>query len=109
MLARFRSANEAFPFLEREVRRNRLWGGVLVATPVVLAWARAGGLLLGAAIASVAGVLFTMWRGRWRSRDAVSLLLWSVHWYVRRVPALLGELTYLCDRVRGARRGLIEY
>ncbi|MFC6646335.1 glycosyltransferase family 2 protein [Granulicella cerasi] len=109
--ARFAASGE--PFWQDEVARNRKRAMVLLAAPVA-------GLLLSVALRSwwpivlvllayVALVLRTAWKARWKSKDAVTLLLYGVHSHLQQIPIFFGQLRFARNRRKGVRSELIEY
>jgi glycosyltransferase involved in cell wall biosynthesis len=53
--------------------------------------------------------LRSAWKARWKSSNAVTLLLYGVHSHLQQVPICIGQLRYALDQWRGNRRALIEY
>lgn len=108
---RFRGTDA--PLWEREFRRNRIHGGVLILS-----------LLLGIGGAVVAQSVMPLWlmlgfwlalavrtalKVGWKSRNPLTRLLYGVHSHLQQIPILIGQLGYDRDRRRGRQRGLIEY
>jgi glycosyltransferase involved in cell wall biosynthesis len=108
---RFR--NTADPFWEDERRRNLIRGsfwifsfllGVVLSIALRSAWPFVLWVFMTTALA-----LRSAWKSRWKSKDAVTLLLYGFHSHLQQVPICIGQLRYEFDRRRGARRKLIEY
>jgi glycosyltransferase involved in cell wall biosynthesis len=53
--------------------------------------------------------LRSAWKARWKSKNALTLLLYGVHSHLQQVPICIGQLRYAVDQMRGNRRALIEY
>ena len=100
------------PLWEREVRRNRIHGGILILSlPLGIGGALVGQplvplLVLGSWLALT---VRTALRVGWKSRDPWTRLLYGIHSHLQQIPILVGQLGYYRDRWRGRRRGLIEY
>ena len=108
---RFRGTDT--PLWEREVRRNRIHGGVLllslvlgISGSVVAQSAMPLLLMLGFWLALA---VRTALKVGWKSRDPLTRLLYGVHSHLQQIPILIGQLGYDRDRRRGRQRGLIEY
>lgn len=108
---RFRHTED--PFWEGERRRNLIRGsfwmfsfaaGVVLSAVLRSPWPFALWMAMLAVLA-----LRSAWKSRWKSKDAVTLLLYGVHSHLQQVPICVGQLRYEFDRRRGARRTLIEY
>ena len=108
-----RFANTADPMWAREKRQNLVRGsfwissamtavvcGVVLHTPVPVAVWMA--LLLTLATR-------TAWLARWKSRSALTLLLYGIHSQLQQIPILLGQLQFARDRRSGHSRKLMEY
>jgi glycosyltransferase involved in cell wall biosynthesis len=100
--------------LWQKVRLHNLRHGIIwTVTPLLaliasLAWRTPwpAVLWLGALALLVAR---SAWKARWKSRDAVALLLYGAHSHLQHVPIMLGQIQFELDASRGRRRGLIEY
>jgi cellulose synthase/poly-beta-1,6-N-acetylglucosamine synthase-like glycosyltransferase len=109
--ARFRGS--AAPLWERPARRNLIHGPVMLAltlgalvltvltasaTPVVLASLLTVGLAIRSAV-----------RARWKTPEAVTLLLYGFHSHLGQIPIFFGQLKWRLDRWRRRIPDLIEY
>ena len=94
-----------------EVRRNLVRGSAVAAAPVALAAAAAAGPLpLAAVLAAGAAVLArTYHRCAWKSASRPTRAAYALHSQLQQLPILCGQLAFRLDRIRGRRRGLIEY
>lgn len=101
------------PLWEEDARRNKVRGAILLGLPVaalvVSLVLRSVLPFLGAVALLLLLALRSAWKARWKSRDAVTLLLYGLHSHFQQVPILYGQLSYARDRKAGRRRGLIEY
>lgn len=108
--ARFRGTEA--PLWDREVRRNRIHGGILLLTLLLgVVGALSGSALIPLLVLGLwlALAVRTALRVGWKSRDPWTRLLYGVHSHLQQIPILVGQLGYYRDRWRGRRRGLIEY
>ncbi len=109
--ARFADTSERF--WSEDAKRNRRHAAVLLFGSVAM-------FSLSVSLRSLLPVVLwslllalltarTAWRARWKSRDAVTLLLYGVHSHLQQIPIFAGQLEYFLSRRRGQRRGLVEY
>ena len=109
--SRFRGT--ANPFWSEDVARNRKRAVALMALPLLgvalslLLW-RAWPLLVVVAVVMLLA-LRTAWKSRWKSRDAVTLLLYGLHSHFQQVPIFCGQIGFLRDSRAGRKAGLVEY
>jgi hypothetical protein len=107
---RFRK--EDAPAYTGRTRHTRIWGPLLVLSPLIAAagsvaaasWLPLAVLL----VAAVALVLRTARSCRHRTDDRFTCVLFSVHWYLKEIPLLFGQLRYFFDKYTG-NQTLIEY
>ena len=101
------------PLWQRESRKN--FFHAIVLTGIFFF-----GILLTLVLKSPVPVLLSLtlfillsmrsaWRSRWRSNNALTLLLYGFHSQFQHIPIALGQLSYYYHRWRGQRRRLIEY
>jgi glycosyltransferase involved in cell wall biosynthesis len=108
---RFRGSDD--PFWDAERKRNLLRGGFWMAS-FLLAVAGSVARLTIVPLAIWFGILLILslrsaWKSRWKSRGAVTLLLYGVHSHLQQIPICIGQLRFALDERRGNRRALIEY
>lgn len=107
---RFRSTED--PLWLADARRGVILG---CFWPISFVAALAGDIhywYLGIAIWSglfLAACLRSAWKARWKSNNAMTLLLYGVHSHLQHVPILIGQLQYILDKRVGKQRDLIEY
>ena len=108
---RFR--NTPNPFWLADARRNR--NRALVLLGIALAGTVASALLLSARpLVIVAGCLLlltlrTAYKARWKSCDAVALVLYGAHSHLQQIPIFVGQLQFRFNKGRGKKTGLVEY
>ena len=108
---KFRSTEN--PFWLEDSRRNRNRALVLLAT---------AGLGVGASVlllsswplVAFVGLLLlltlrTAYKARWKTADAVALLLYGAHSHLQQIPIFVGQMQYRISRGRGRQRALVEY
>jgi cellulose synthase/poly-beta-1,6-N-acetylglucosamine synthase-like glycosyltransferase len=102
---RFRDTPQ--PFWSREVRRNchrALLLAILTAALLGSGWP-----LLALVVAPLLLALRTAWKVRWKSPDALTLLLYGLHSHFQQIPIFVGQMQFRRNRRRGVRTGLLEY
>ena len=94
-----------------EVRRNLVHGSAVALAPVALVAAAAVGPLPLAALLAAGSALLarTFHRCAWKSASRPTRAAYAVHSHLQQLPILCGQLAFRLDRIRGRRRGLIEY
>lgn len=111
--ARFRNTPD--PLWQRDVRRNQIHGGGLIAGALLWIGLVLGGNPLGlvaAAVMVVAGlvlVLRSTARNAWKSDSLGTRFLYAIHSHLQQIPILCGQLSQRWDAHRGHQRRLIEY
>lgn len=107
---RFR--REDSPAYKGRTRRTRVWGPLLVLSPLLAAAgtvASASWLPLAVWFGAVVGlVLGAAWSCRCRTSCRVTRLLFGIHCYLKEVPLLCGQLRYYLDKYTG-KKTWIEY
>jgi cellulose synthase/poly-beta-1,6-N-acetylglucosamine synthase-like glycosyltransferase len=107
-----RFAGSSAPLWSRESHRNFWHGGLvlagLVAVPSTLL-AGMPALATAAVVAAAAVIGRSVWRSRWKSANAGTLLAYALHSHLQQVPILWGQLAWRWARQRGQVRKLIEY
>lgn len=108
---RFR--NSGLPFWEEDVRRNAnraiaLLCLITLSTVLSTILFSPVPLLAGLACILVLAARSAV-KARWKSRNALTLLLYGIHSHLQQIPIFIGQLQFLSDRRAGRRRGLIEY
>jgi len=105
-------AGSSSPLWSRESRRNFWHGGLvltgLVAVPLTLL-AGMPEVAMAAVVAAAAVIGRSVWRSRWKSANAGTLLAYALHSHLQQVPILWGQLAWRWARRRGQVRKLIEY
>lgn len=105
---RFRNTDD--PLWLRDARRNQAHALALIASGCLLAlspvWPGLAPAVGGALVALVAR---TYRRCRWKSDNARTLLLYSLHAHIQQLPIFVGQLAYHVNSRRGRRARLIEY
>jgi hypothetical protein len=108
-----RFSASADPLWRSAARRNLVHAIALVALPLlalaVAAWTASPLPLAAGLTGIIALMLRSAWRARWRDADALTLLAFGVHSHVQQLPIAAGQLAFHRDRMRGSRRGLIDY
>ena len=108
---RFRNTEN--PFWLEDARRNR--NRALLLLGIAAFGVGASALLLSPwPLVVVAGLMLllslrTAYKARWKSADAVSLLLYGVHSHLQQIPIFVGQMQYRINRGRGRRASLVEY
>ena len=100
------------PFWEAEIRRNRVTALGLVGIVAAGVLSAVFGLpQVALGLLAVPGVLVlrTAWKARWKSGDALTLLLYGLHSHLQQVPIFVGQMHYWLNRRRGSLAGLVEY
>lgn len=100
-------------FWTAESRRNYVHAGVLSGTPVAVGAAtlatRSALPAVGAALFWSAIVARSATRAAWKQADLGTRVLYGVHSHFQQLPIALGQLSERASRLRGERKGLIEY
>jgi len=109
--ARSQASGGSFWVAEAKANRNR----ALILLGLVLA-AGAAALVLASVLPVLALLLFfaalalrSAWKVRWKTNDAVALLLYGVNSHVQQIPIYIGQLQYRWNRRKGKRAMLFEY
>ncbi len=108
---RFR--NTASPFWQAETRQNR--NRVVMLLSILLAGvAGSFGLLnpvplLAALLLLALLALRSAWKARWKSQDAIAILLYGIHSHLQQLPIFVGQLQYRWTRSKGEHVALLEY
>ncbi len=101
------------PFWSAEAAHNRrralqlIWfsvAGILFTLMLGNVWPL---LFFGAAVAGLAAR--TAWKARWKSRSAVTLLLYGLHSHLQQIPIYVGQLRYRGNERQGRAASLVEY
>ncbi len=110
---RQRTRNYVQPMWSGETLRNLVRGAALAALLVGLPLAS---LLLRSwipvavsVVLTVALIVRTAFRARWKSTDAFTLLCYGVQSHFQQFPILAGQIAYRRDMAAAHRRDLIEY
>ncbi len=108
---RFRKTEQ--PFWSAESKRNLNRAPVLLALPLVglAASFYFRSIVPIAAVATffVAIATRSAWKARWKSHDAVALMLYGIHSHLQQIPIFVGQLQYKWNRRTGKRSLLVEY
>lgn len=109
--ARFAETPERF--WSADASRNRLRAALLLAFPLL---ALLTAVVLRSAVPVYALLLLlallvlrTAWKARWKSRSAITLLLYGIHSHFQQIPIFFGQMGFVLGRRRGVRQGLVEY
>ena len=101
------------PLWLRESRHNLLHGPAMLAllagAPLAAVWS--GSVLplaIGAAVL-IALALRTAFYSRWKTDNLATLSLYGLHSHLQHIPMLVGQLSFMRDRVLGKEPRLIEY
>jgi glycosyltransferase involved in cell wall biosynthesis len=101
------------PFWLADSRRNLVRAGILLSVFIAAVLVSLlGKTLLPLAILCLlmlALVLRTAWKARWKSADALTLVLYGLHSHAQQIPILFGQMQYRLNRRAGRRAGLVEY
>jgi len=101
------------PFWSAEARRNRgrALGLVLLCGAGMIASAAIGSLwpLLAAATVLCGLAARTSWKARWKTHNAVTLLLYGFHSQLQQIPIYVGQLRYRDNEGQGRHASLVEY
>jgi len=105
-----RFITDKYPLWKYESRRNLMHGLLLIViltlslTPILWPYS-------WIACTSLLGLLVirTMQRTRIRCADWGTRLIYAIHSQVSQIPILLGQTAFHLDRLRGAKRGIVEY
>jgi glycosyltransferase involved in cell wall biosynthesis len=108
---RFRDSDD--PSWDSDRKRNLVRGvfwmaSFAIALAVSAIWLTILPIALWVALLLVLS-LRSAWKARWKSKNALTLLLYGVHSHLQQVPICIGQLRYTVDQMRGNRRALIEY
>jgi len=108
---RFRSS--ADPLWAAESRRNLLHAGTLGAVPALAAVATGAGAgvapLAISGLAAATLVARSALRCRWKGGSLATRFAYAAHSHLQQIPIAAGQLAFHLDRLRGRRRGLVEY
>jgi glycosyltransferase involved in cell wall biosynthesis len=108
---RFRDSDD--PSWDSDRKRNLVRGVFWMASFAIVVAASAIWLTILPIALWVALLLVlslrSAWKARWKSKNALTLLLYGVHSHLQQVPICIGQLRYTVDQMRGNRRALIEY
>lgn len=99
------------PLWRREARANVGRGSAVVCAPLATLAACLWHPGAGAALLTAAALLLlrSVRRSHWKTTERGTRLLYALHSHFQQLPILCGQLAYHRDRLRGRRRGLIEY
>jgi len=101
------------PFWSAEARRNRgrALGLVLLCGAGMIASAAIGSPwpLLAAATVLCGLAARTSWKARWKTHNAVTLLLYGFHSQLQQIPIYVGQLRYRDNEGQGRHASLVEY
>jgi glycosyltransferase involved in cell wall biosynthesis len=108
---RFRRSGDPFWQAERigNLRRGGFWMLSFLIAVVASALLRS---VLPAVLWVAMLFLLAMrsaWKTRWKSRGAVTLLLYGLHSHLQQVPICIGQLSYDLNPRKGQQKKLIEY
>ncbi len=100
-----------YPLWRADARRNLVRGLAILASPAIFIAALAASPMLLLAIAGlVAAVLArSVRRSAWKTSDVGTRWLYAIHSQLQQVPILVGQIGWRLYRLKGRRRGLIEY
>lgn len=107
-----RLANSSTPLWGNEIRRNRLHSLILMLYFLTLVvcfatgWPGIAGLGLAAGLAVL---VRSAWRARWKSGNALTLLLYALHSHFQQLPIFWGQARWWWTHRKGETRGLIDY
>jgi GT2 family glycosyltransferase len=117
-----RTREAGHPLWAAEARRNLVHGGTVAGASAALgaglvaalaagpqAVAAVAAATAGIAIGGAAVVARTYRRCAWKSSSPATRTLYALHSHAQQLPILAGQLAFHLDRLRGRRRGLIEY
>ncbi len=111
--ARFRNTPD--PLWQRDVCRNQIHGGGLIAGALLCFALLLAGNSFGQAMAAamvlagLALVLRSTARNAWKSDSLSTRFLYAIHSHFQQIPILAGQLSQRWDAYRGLQRRLIEY
>jgi cellulose synthase/poly-beta-1,6-N-acetylglucosamine synthase-like glycosyltransferase len=108
-----RSRHTDHPLWDREARRNRLHGimmlGVVAGLPILGLAIRSLVPMLSAIAVVIALSIRTAIRSRWRCPELGTRLLYGIHSHLSQIPIFIGQLKYYKGRLIGTTAELIEY
>ncbi len=100
-------------FWSADAAKNYVHAGLLVGTPILGTLAslltRRWWPIVGVTAFWTALIVRTVGRGKWKTPDLHSRIVYAFHSHLQKIPLAWGQLTYAKDRWKGERRGLIEY
>jgi GT2 family glycosyltransferase len=101
------------PLWDREARRNRLHGlvmlGVVAGLPILAVAIRSSVPIFSAIAIVIALSIRTAIRSRWRCPDLGTRFLYGIHSHLSQIPIFIGQLKYYKGRLVGTTAELIEY